>query len=183
MPNKIIYLEYLSMKTRMIAIDASTKSTGIAIFDKNTLLHYECITSASTNVFKRIDVMIKRINELIEEYKIEYAVIEDVLPEDVRNNQNTFRALVYLQGFILHSLDKHKIDWKFFTSSQWRKCCGIHTGPRVKRETLKQQDIAFVKKNYNINVNDDIADAICIGYAEVCGKEEETIKVDGFEFK
>ena len=34
------------------------------------------------------------------------------------------------------------------------------------RAELKEADIAFVKDTYGIdNINDDIADAICIGYA------------------
>ena len=47
----------------------------------------------------------------------------------------------------------------------WRKDCGIRTGRGIKREALKKADIQFVKDNYNIDVNDDIADAICIGHA------------------
>ena len=35
------------------------------------------------------------------------------------------------------------------------------------REKLKQADIDFVKKIYNIEVNDDIADAIGIGHSYV----------------
>ena len=46
----------------------------------------------------------------------------------------------------------------------WRKTCGIKTGRGVKRDLLKIADIKFVKDNYNIDVNDDVADAICIGY-------------------
>jgi hypothetical protein len=47
------------------------------------------------------------------------------------------------------------------------KICGIKTGTGVRRESLKPQDIAFVKTIYNIEVNDDIADAIGIGHAYV----------------
>lgn len=35
----------------------------------------------------------------------------------------------------------------------------------IKREQLKQEAIDYVKEKYNIEVNDDIADAICIGDA------------------
>ena len=58
-----------------------------------------------------------------------------------------------------------KIKIEFIYASSWRKECGIKTGAGVKRETLKKNDIDFVKKTYNLDVNDDIADAICIGYA------------------
>ena len=48
--------------------------------------------------------------------------------------------------------------------SEWRAACGIKTGPKVLRETQKQYDISFVEKKFNLSVNDDIADAIGIGY-------------------
>lgn len=32
--------------------------------------------------------------------------------------------------------------------------------------TLKEADIEFVKETFGITVNDDEADAICIGYAQ-----------------
>jgi len=38
----------------------------------------------------------------------------------------------------------------------------IKQGRGIKRNDLKPQDIKYIKDKYNINVNDDIADAICI---------------------
>ena len=63
--------------------------------------------------------------------------------------------------------------------------CGIKTGAGVRRESLKAKDIAFVKSQFGIIVNDDIADAICIGFSAVGGiiKEPQVIITDdGFEF-
>ena len=51
--------------------------------------------------------------------------------------------------------------------SEWRAKCGIKNGRGVTREKEKMYDIAFVKKEYDIDVNDDIADAIGIGHAFV----------------
>ena len=63
--------------------------------------------------------------------------------------------------------------------------CGIKTGAGVRRESLKPKDIAFVKSQFGITVNDDIADAICIGFSAVGGviKEPQVVTTDdGFEF-
>jgi len=38
-------------------------------------------------------------------------------------------------------------------------------GPKVKREELKQASKDLIKQKYNIDVNDDISDAILIGNA------------------
>jgi hypothetical protein len=45
------------------------------------------------------------------------------------------------------------------------------------RETVKQRDIRFVQETFGLNVNDDIADAIGLGYAHLHpgGQEEEAI--------
>ena len=168
-----------------LALDLSTKSSGWAIFDNQELKDYGCITAGSANLFNRIDRMVEGINELFDTYSISRVIIEDVYPEDVHNNQNVFNALKYLQGFVLHTLDRHSItDIKFLVASEWRKICGIHTGRGVKRESLKPKDKAFVQSQFGISVNDDIADAICIGFAAVGGviKEPQVIIKDDFEF-
>ena len=44
---------------------------------------------------------------------------------------------------------------------------GIHTGKGIKRDELKKKSQFLVKNIYNIDVNDDISDAICIGIAYI----------------
>ena len=174
-------------KKLTLAIDASTKSTGIAVFEDKELIEYKCITASSTNLYKRIDIMVAGLKDILDKYKFDFVVIEDVIPDDVNNNQNTYKALTYLQGYFLHLLDDYKLKHKFFTSSEWRKKCGIQTGPGVHRDTLKKKDVEFVKNKYGLTVNDDIADAICIGYAEtnppIPVKKDIPIEFGDFEFK
>lgn len=43
----------------------------------------------------------------------------------------------------------------------------------MRRTTLKQQDINFIKEKYSIEVNDDIADSIAIGYAYLNKRNKE----------
>jgi len=52
-------------------------------------------------------------------------------------------------------------------SSHWRKICGIRTGRGVRRDTLKKASQDLVKNTYNIEVNDDESDAICLGMAYI----------------
>jgi Holliday junction resolvasome RuvABC endonuclease subunit len=169
----------------IMGLDHSTKSTGISIFDDNKLVHYECITAGSANLYKRIDKMIVELERIITQYKIQYVYLEDVYPEDVKHNIQIYKALTYLQGFILHLLDKYNIKHTFFTASEWRSKCGIHTGRGIKRESLKPKDIEFVKNQFGISVNDDIADGIAIGFAGLglTPTKPQVIKTeDGFEF-
>lgn len=168
-----------------LALDPSTKSTGQAIFNDKELTNYGCITAGSSNLYKRIDKMIEELDSIIKTYKVENVVLEDVIPDDVHRNNAIFKALMYLQGFIMHKLDEYKLSSTFFVSSEQRKKCGIKTGAGIHRESLKPKDIAFVKSQFGISTNDDVADAICIGFAATGGviKESQTIVTDdGFEF-
>ena len=170
-----------------LAIDASTKSSGIAVFEDQQLKYYECITASSANLYNRIDKMIEGIEKVIKDFQPTNIIIEEVLLEDIHHNNNVFKALLYLQGFIMHLLNKYKLvnNVKFFGASEWRKKCGIHTGRGVLRDSLKKKDIEFVKSQFDLTVNDDIADAICLGFAAVGGtiKQPQVIIDDsGFEF-
>ena len=170
-----------------LAIDASTKSTGWSIFEGQELKDYGCITSSSGNLFRRIHKMTDEINSIILKYKVDQVAVEDVIPEDVRHNSKVYKALMYLQGFLVDKCNDYKITPVFYVASAWRKKCGIHTGRGIYRESLKPKDIQFVKSQFGINVNDDEADAICIGFAHVGGVIKEPQEVvdeyDGFEFR
>lgn len=157
-----------------LAIDASTKSTGIAIYEDTELKKYFCIVNNSKDVLSRIKYMVDEIEKIYTEEKVDQIIMEDVLPDNLDNNnekwirnKNTFKALMYLQAAILlmfHHYGKNNVE--LIGASSWRKRCGIQQGGYVQRDVLKQRDIAFVKNHFNIDVNDDIADAICIGWAK-----------------
>ena len=102
---------------RTLALDLSTKSSGWAIFEDQELVNYDCITSASTNLYTRIDKMVEGISAILTTEKIDRVVIEDVLPDDVRGNQTVFKALMYLQGFVCHTLNKFKLTPTFVVAS------------------------------------------------------------------
>lgn len=165
---------------KLMAIDASTKSTGVAIFEDDKLVHYECITASSTNLHKRIQKMGNEIDRLYIEYNIDTVYMEDVLPEDVKSNRKVFKALMYLQAKICEVLNEHKQEIEFKYPSEWRAVCGIKQGRGVKREEGKTYDIAFVKEKYGIEANDDICDAICIGWAATHEKKKVILE-GGFE--
>lgn len=165
----------------LLSLDLSTKSSGIAIFDNDKkLIDYTCITASSTDLIKRIYKIIDELKLFCQKYNnIDTVVIEEVRPEGNQygvGNQKTHKALMYLQAalvFFMHD-NYPKIKIEYLYPSEWRSRCGLYTGRGIKREELKKADIAFVKKVYNIDVNDDIADAIGIGYAYLNPEENWT---------
>lgn len=157
----------------LMAIDGSTKASGVAIFKDKELIHYECVTASSAEKIKRINKMIKRFEELFTEYKVDKIIMEEPLPEDVKNNKKVFKALIYLQAGVVinffNDLNYRIEEEDFIPVNTWRSRLGITIGKHGQRSLVKQEDINFVKKYYQLDVNDDIADSICIGHAYLCG--------------
>lgn len=155
------------IKMKVLSIDASSKSTGVAIFEDEKLIGYKNIIAEGGDAYARILHMTNVIAEIYDKFKPDKVVLEDVLPADCGHSMQTFKVLHYLQAnlVLMFYQKKQKVD--LVIASSWRKICGIHTGAGVKRNSLKMADVKFVKDNYNIDVNDDIADAICIGHAYI----------------
>lgn len=153
---------------RILALDASTKSTGLALFEDSNLIDYVCLTASSTDMIKRINKIISALNTFLSKNQVDKIILEEVRPETGKN-LNTYRALMWLQAainFLVHE-NYPSIAIEYVYPSAWRAACGIKTGPGRKREELKSADIKFVKDTYGLTVNDDIADAIGIGHAYV----------------
>lgn len=147
---------------KILFLDLSTRSTGWAVGEEGKLIDYGCISSSSSSIFKRISIIQRFINEIIEKYNVQTIIAEEVRP-DIPNS-HTFKVLSWLQGIILYEayLKNEKITYDFIQANSWRSKIGIHTGPRIKREELKQADIVYVKNKYGISANDDVCDAICL---------------------
>jgi Holliday junction resolvasome RuvABC endonuclease subunit len=151
---------------KVLSIDASTKSTGIAYFNGQNLEAYECFTASSTDLIKRIKKITNLINKFIQKYEVEKIILEEVRPENGLQNIKTHRVLMWLQAaiaFIVHD-NYPKIEIEYIYPSEWRAACNIRTGRGIKRKELKTADINFVKDKFGIEANDDICDAIGIGY-------------------
>lgn len=162
----------------ILSLDLSTKSSGWAYFKEGVLINHGCITSASTDLIKRIHIMTDNIRNILKDNtEITKLIIEEVRPEGGYGvgNQKTHKALMYLQAaieFLIHD-EFPKAEIEYIYPSSWRSILGIKNGRGIKRTSLKEADIIFVKDKYNIDVNDDEADAICIGLAQYSTNKEE----------
>ena len=109
--------------------------------------------------------MVDTLDSLIEEVNINQIIMEEVIPDPNKNN-NTFKALMWLQAAIMIMLhDKHpQVKIELIYPGSWRSQAGIKIGRGIKRETLKEADIRRAKEIFNLqSINDDEADAILIG--------------------
>ena len=166
----------------ILALDMSTKSTGWATRADGNLIS-GCISNSSTIIEKRIAYMRDEIIKLIELYKIDKIVVEEVHAE-YTHNSTVNQKLNWLQGCVrvgIYEKFGKKVEIETILPNSWRSKIGIKTGAGITRDILKQKDIDYVFTNYNKRVNDDEADAI--GILDSCGKPDiQPTIVDGFQF-
>lgn len=144
----------------ILTLDLSTKSTGYAI-GKDKLETSGQIKSNNKNVIQRIVKMREQIKLLIKNYNIDKIIMEQVRPDF---NIHTNKVLMWLQAAIVisaYEINKN-IEYDFLNPSEWRAALKIKQGRGVYRQTLKAEDIQYVKNTYNLSVGDDEADAICL---------------------
>lgn len=146
---------------RILSLDLSTKSSGWCIGQNGSLETHGCITASSRDVVKRIIKMRDQFSKLIKNNKIDKIIMEEVRPQ---YNSHTNKVLMWLQAIIVVTAYEinPKIEYQFIGASTWRAALKIKQGRGIKRQALKPQDIQYVQDKYNVKVNDDEADAICI---------------------
>lgn len=98
-----------------------------------------------------------KIIQLIKEIEPDFVVFEGV---QYQNNQLTYSQLSQLQGIIMGYFFDINMGFTIVKPSEWKSYCGIKGR---KREEQKKNTQEFVKKKYDIEVNEDTADAIGIG--------------------
>ena len=109
------------------------------------------------------------IRDLLRKHQPDHVVIEDIMY--MRSVQAVI-LLARLQGIIMGYCDMLNIPYTVYLPSQWRKVLGFKQG-RVTRENLKQQAIDLIRDTYNLSVQTDEADALCIAMAHLKNMEEK----------
>lgn len=150
----------------VLALDASTTSTGYCVGDENgNIIKYDLIRKNDKDILTRISSMISSIDNICKNHNIRKIVIEDC---QFQRNQESFKNLAILQGQIREYCRANSISLAgCYKPSSWRKKVGIQltnsvTKKRYKREELKALAIKYIKDKYNINAQEDVAEAICI---------------------
>lgn len=155
----------------ILSLDISTKSTGYAIYKDSILIDCGVSAAASTNVFDRIQKIANDIEQKVKEYSPMIIIAEEPEPAFVGRNIDIYRKLTFAHGAICMMLNKYNLTMQLTTSSHWRKMVGIKTGKGILRKELKKADIAKAKELFpKVEItNDDVADAILIGYGYILG--------------
>lgn len=142
----------------VMGIDGSTKSTGVSIMKDGELIYYTLISIKDADAFVRIKKMLIEIYKILDKYEIDIICMEKAF---TKTNIDTTMKLANLAGGVMAYCALHNIEFQHPVPSEWRKKIGIQMG-RVKRDALKEMAISAVKKEYGIDVNDDVSEAILL---------------------
>lgn len=145
---------------KILCLDQATKISGYSLFENKKLITYGILQAneKEKNPIERMKQMNDRIIELIDNHKPDFIVFEDI---QFQQNYGTFKQLGQLQGILMAYLFKLNIGFHIIEPSAWKSFCGIKGR---KREEQKKNTQAFAKTIYKVNVSEDEADAIGIGF-------------------
>lgn len=149
--------------TTLLSLDTSTTSTGWAIFKDGEYQESGVIDDFKKvkNGYERLKLMTKELLDSIGQLKPDIIVIEkDVVFGNMKVIDMLMKIIGAVYGFCLFN----GITYYEFAPSEWRKYVKLQVFGR-KRDEFKKASIKYIKDNLNMDVNDDEADAICIGLA------------------
>ena len=164
----------------LLSLDTSSTKTGWAVF-KNGIYKESGVLDWSRikdNTEDRLQIMYIDIIQHIQKYEPDILVIEkDIVGSGKRQNMSTINTLVKLIGGVWAYCIQLNMDTSMnlptgefnifyveYTPSEWRSLVGITAR---KREDCKAASIKRIKDIYNIDVDDNEADAINIGEAYI----------------
>lgn len=134
-------------------LDISTNGCGISIMEDNNLIHVQTIISdKKQNLYSKKQVILTVTQQLIKKYKIEFAILESVY---VGQNRQTCITLAETHGIIESILILNSISFIKYPPQTIKKQVLGHAKAGAKK-LLNE----YINKQYNINVDDNSADAI-----------------------
>ena len=177
---------------KILAIDQA-RNGAWSVFD------YETKTLEAYGVFsfnnkdytyaKAIRAIQELVDSLIKTYDISAVFIEDI---QLRVNVQSFKKLAQLQGVLINLFEKNEYLYDFVAPTQWQNYCKARgrSSKEIKekikalelsgKKESKILSIQFVKEKFNVDTdNDNLSDAICIGYYAVNHFKLKGETVDG----
>ena len=145
---------------RLLSLDQSSHCTGFAIFDDQKLFHVSKFTLNSDDLGERLYAYRQKIIELIQDYKIDSVVFEDIQMQNQINNVSTYKILAEIFGITHELMVELNIPYQIVSSNTWKSKLDIKGKQRAEQKKNAQQ---WVLDTYNKKCTQDEADSICIG--------------------
>ena len=109
------------------------------------------------NIIERMKQMISLIKLKIDEHKPDFIVFEDT---QFQKSYKTYQELSQMQGVLMAYLFDLDIGFEIVSPGTWRSFSKIKGRKRIEQKT---NTIQMIKDKYNLELSEDICDAIGIG--------------------
>lgn len=151
---------------KLISLDTSTTRSGWAIYENGEYVKSDVIDlhRSRKDAQERIDIMCREILKILTKEKPDIVVVEKL---NVSRNLNTVRELSrVIDVCYFYALLAGNCRFQEMSPSEWRSGIGIKAkyGERQKYKKLAQE---YAVKHFKEGINDDEAEAICIGASYV----------------
>ena len=146
---------------RIVAIDQATNVAGIAVFEDGELIYAGQRTFYGDLGTRYKDFASFLVKEVISGWEPDELVFEDI---QYQNNVVTFKTLAGLLGICTLLSETAGVKYTIIFNKVWQSSFYIKG---KDRHAQKKNAIAKVQEYFNLSVNDDIADAILLGYYHV----------------
>lgn len=160
----------MGKKTKMLSLDTSSTDSGYAYWENGQLIEY-----GSLNLSKEKDSLIRQedmiigLHKLTKQYKPDICVVES---PPLINSPATLIMLTEIVGAV-RGMVIDSAEYVEYSPTKWRKLIPHEGKIPIKRKDAKTWDIARVKELFQVETkNDNIADAILIGYARIMDIQE-----------
>lgn len=141
----------------ILAIDLSSKSTGIAYSRQGQIVRWLTIKAESDDFRERGLKIVERIAQILETGKIDYIILEDVF---LGLNSDVLCKLSEVRGMLMYHIKKLGIEFLLIPAVLWKhKYKGM---PATRDEQKKFIMDKFFEYTGEVPDSDDVADAYCI---------------------
>ncbi len=160
----------------IMSFDLSTSCSGYGVFKDGELIDYGAIKPIGDDWRERIMDETMKIAALLRRYNPDRVYAEDVpLPPGAF----TLQKLGAVQGMFLSLCAGFRLKPVFLLPNEWRREIGIYDGTRngLKRDVLKEKAVKMANEKFGLDLkwikpgskknDDDIAEAILIGYSQI----------------
>lgn len=156
---------------RIIGLDNATYRMGISLFEDGKLIYYDLLTFRDSDHIRRLNQIRDLFeDEILKEWQPDFIQMEEI---QLQRSHATYEILIKLIGTIEMACDRLGVKCDKTRASTWRSALGINSRDRA---TDKKKAIELVKLMYDIDVNDDVAEAILIGRYRSMVDEKNKVK-------
>lgn len=155
-----------------MGLDTSSRCSGFSVYKNGKLADYGCIdyTKFKGGTEARRDAMCLSLLRKLNEVNPDIVAIE----EDVIGSSTTTRLLSMIIGVVYAWCLAKNRDFEMIQPSVWRGTVQDRDNPYPKkREDVKEWDKQRAQELFGITDNDDVCDAVLLGYALIKKRTEE----------